>query len=148
MNSEIETEFISFYNKIKNNPLIINNYILSEPDIIEKIFMIDVKRKSDNLIIYDIHNPINEFTYSGISITYSNSNHIELDVLSLFNGDFFMEDIKEILYPNKIYNDNNILEQILKIYKVIEYLDYLVTYNDGKKVVDWNDWKDWNDYNF
>jgi len=148
MNSEIETEFITFYNKIKNNPLIINNYILFEPDIIEKIFMIDVKRKSDNLIIYDIHNPINEFTYSGISITYFNSNHIELDVLSLFNGDFFMEDIKEILYPNKIYNDNNILEQILKIYKVIEYLDYLVTYNDGKKVVDWNDWKDWNDYNF
>jgi glycosyltransferase involved in cell wall biosynthesis len=31
--------------------------------------------------------------------------------------------------------------------KVIEYLDYLVTYCGGKKTIDWNEWKDWNDYN-
>jgi hypothetical protein len=148
MESNIDKEFISFYHNIRDNNLFKNNFVLSEPDITNRMFMVEFKRKSDDITIYDIYNPVNIFTYTGLSITYNETNNIELNVLTLYNGDFFMNDVKEILYPNKIYNENNLLDQIIKIYKVIEYFDYLVTYNEGKKIIEWHDWKDWNDYNF
>jgi hypothetical protein len=148
MENNIDKEFISFYNNIKDNNIFKNNYVLSEPDIINRMFMVEFKRKSNDITIYDIYNPANVFTYTGLAISYNETNNIELNVLTLYNGDFFMNDVKEILYPNKIYNEDNLLDQIIKIYKVIEYFDYLVTYNEGKKIIEWHDWKDWNDYNF
>ena len=148
MENNIDKEFISFYHNIRDNNLFKNNFVLSEPDIINRMFMVEFKRKSDDITIYDIYNPANVFTYTGLSITYNETNNIELNVLTLYNGDFFMNDVKEILYSNKIYNEDNLLDQIIKIYKVIEYFDYLVTYNEGKKIIEWHDWKDWNDYNF
>lgn len=154
-----DLNFLEFYNKMKENKLLKNIYTLSEPNIKEKIFMIDFKTKSKDLIIYDIHDKSNNniFNYTTLSISYYNT-YIELDNLTLFNGDFFMDDLNDILISKKIYinneenkenkeNEDILIKEIIKIFKVIEYLDYLVTYCDGKKTIEWSEWKDWNDYN-
>ena len=157
LNNEIENmedlKFLEFYNKVKENKLLKNIYTLSEPNIKEKIFMIDFKKKSEDLVIYDIHDQMNNniFYYTTLSISYYET-YIELNNLTLFNGNFFMEELNDILKSKKIYinkeeNEDILIKEIIKIFKVIEYLDYLVTYCSGKKTIDWNEWKDWNDYN-
>ena len=143
-----EDPFLTFYNSLKDNKLLKNYFFLEEPNVKEKYFMVEFKRYNSHLKIIDIYNPKNEFIFNSLCIQYENKDKISYHILGLYNGDFFMEDLKDILYPKKYFNDVNIKDQILKVYKVIEYFDYLVRYNDGKKIVDWYDWKDWNDYNF
>jgi hypothetical protein len=148
MTSNMEDSFIEFYNKLKENNLFKNNLILEEPNIKERFFMIEFKRSNESLKIYDNFNPKNEFIYNSLCINYNSVDDITYNILSLYDGDFFMNDLEDILYPNKSFTEISIIEAILKIYKVIEYFDYLVKYNNGKKVIDWYDWRDWNDYNF
>lgn len=148
MENFIEDPFLIFYNSIKDNKLLKSYFNIDEPNLKEKYFMIEFKTYSPHLKIIDIHNPENEFIFNSLCIQYENKDKITYNTLALYIGDFFMDDLKDLLYPKKYFNDENIIDQILKVYKVIEYFDYLVRYNGGKKIVDWYDWKDWNDYNF